>query len=248
MITPSRLFDRNFISRQHARRSPISPDHRFLFEYGERDALERLDFLKDRPKRAAIHGRRPNDLFGGSDRFKFSDDEELTFIGEKRHERYDLILSLFSLHAINNVPRALSGMRDHLDDKGVILACAFGENTLSTLRQALAMAESDVRGSATPRIYPFAPAASWAGQMQSAGLALPVADAETLTVHYRTLRALLLDIRMMGEANGMTQRSRIPLTRTIIDRAEHTYQSLAADEEGLMPATFDIVWMMGFKN
>lgn len=248
MTQAPRLFDRKFISLQHGRRSPLSPDHRFLFEHAERDALERLEFLKEKPQRVAIHGRRPRDPFGSADRFKFSDDEELVFIGDRQHERYDLILSLFSLHAINDVPRALASMRDHLDDKGVILACAFGERTLATLRQSLAMAESEIRGAASVRVYPFAPASSWAGQMQSAGLALPVADAEPLTVHYRSLRALLQDLRMMGEANGMTQRGRLPLTQAVIERAEEIYKTLDPTDDGLLPVTFDIAWMMGFKN
>src|SRR5690606_26861293 len=105
----------------------------------------------------------------------------------------------------------LKSMKAHLNDQGVFLGCVFGGKTLSTLRQSLAAAEMDIFGEAGPRVYPFAEAAGWAGQMQAAGFALPVADSEVLSVHYRSLAALLKDIRMMGEANGMAQRPRRPL-------------------------------------
>lgn len=249
----ARLFDREFISRQHARRSPLSPDHDFLFRHVEEDAKARLSFLKMPPSSAAIQGRRPSAelaaLFPTVARYKLhAATEELEFFEPKPLEKFDIVLSLLSLHAANDVQAVLGHMKNALTGQGLVLASVFGPRTLSPLRQALAAAETEIRGSAGPRIYPFAEAGSWAGQMQQAGFALPVADAETLTVHYRSLNALLTDIRMMGEANGMTQRPRMSLMPQIVARAEEIYKELAPSEDGLLPVEFEIVWMQGFKS
>lgn len=249
----AKLFDRSFVSRQHARRSPLSPDHDFLFRHIEDDALARLSFLKTPPKIAAIQGRRPSatlaDRFPQVTRFKLHEDSEdyLPF-DDNAAAPFDLILTLLSLHAANDVPHVLSWMKSALSEQGLMLACVFGPRTLSTLRQALAAAENELRGAAGPRVYPFAEAPAWAGLMQQAGFALPVADAEIVTVHYKSLNALLKDIRMMGEANGLAARPRSPLSPPIVERAEEIYRELAPSEDGLLPAEFEIVWFQGFKN
>ncbi len=247
----SALFNRNFISAQHGRRSPVPAEFRFLFDEVEADARARLDFLKEKPQTVALHGRRffnnAETEFPAHARFKLSDDEQLQFFG-KSHGAYDLILSLFSLHAVNDVPGVLKQFKDTLTEKGMVLACVFGPQTLATLRQALAAAEAEIFGAAGPRLYPFAGPASWVGQMQNAGYALPVADSEILTVHYKTLNGLLKDIRMMGEASGLIHRTRRPLFPKIIARAEEIYKEIAPDPDGLLQADYEIIWLQGFRS
>lgn len=245
------IFDRAFISGQHARRSPIPAAYRFLFNDAEADVRARLDFLKEKPQKIAIHGRRFFDdaanEFPHHDRFKLSDNEEMRFFGNEENE-YDLILSLFSLHAANDVSKVLAQFKNRLSEKGMVLACVFGPQTLATLRQSLAAAEIDLYGAAGPRLYPFAGPADWVGQMQTAGYVLPVADSEVMTVHNKTLRGMIEDVRMMGEASGLAQRTRRPLFPKIIDRAEEIYKTLVPDPDGLLPAEYEVVWLQGFKS
>jgi len=245
------IFDRKFISAQHGRRSPIAPAFRFLFDHAEEDTRARLSFLKDTPQNVAIHGRRFFDdaatEFANHTRFKLSDDEQMLFLGED-NAPYDLILSLFSLHAVNDVSKVLSQLKNKLTEKGMVLSCVFGPQTLNTLRQALAAAEQEICGNAGARLYPFAGPAAWVGQMQTGGYALPVADSEIVTVHYKTLKGMINDVRMMGEASGLVQRTRRPLFPKIIARAEEIYKDLAPDPDGLLPADYEIIWMQGFKS
>lgn len=250
---PTPIFDRAFISNQHGRRSPIDPKYRFLFDPAEKDALDRLDFLKEKAKTVALHGRRffkhADTQFHQHARFKTSPHEDFEFIDNADDlTHFDAVISLFSLHAANDVQKVLNELKNKLTDKGMFVGCVFGAKTLPLLRQALATAEQDIRGTAGARIYPFAEAPAWVGQLQNAGYALPVADSELITVHYKSLRGMLTDLRMMGEANGMVNRPRTGLTPAIIDRAEVIYKELANDENGLLPATYEIIWLQGFKS
>lgn len=252
-MTDNLIFDRAFISAQHKRRSPIPEKYRFLFDKTEEDALARLDFLKDKAQTTAIHGRRfftkPEAHFREFMRFKLSTNELWQDIENNNDlEKCDAIISLFSLHGVNNAPNVLKLFRERLTNKGMFVGCVFGPQTLSTLRQALATAEQDVRGETAPRIYPFAEASAWVGLLQNAGYALPVADSEIVTVHYKSLKGLLTDLRMMGEANGMINRSRKSLTPNIIKRAEEIYKNLTNDPDGLLPAHYEIVWLQGFRS
>jgi hypothetical protein len=121
-----------------------------------------------------------------------------------------------------------------------------GGETLSELRQALAEAEDDSRGGAAPRVSPFAGRRDLAGLLQRAGFALPVADAERLTLRYGDALALMRDLRAMGATSVLSERDRRPLTRAILARAAAIYANRFADPDGRVRATFDVLWMSGW--
>jgi len=56
--------------------------------------------------------------------------------------------------------------------------------------------------------------------MQRGGLALPVADTDTVVVSYNNIFELMRDLRGMGETNILIERSRIPATKAFFLRAK----------------------------
>ena len=82
--------------------------------------------------------------------------------------------------------------------------------------------------------------------MQRAGFALPVADVETITVRYATPFGLIEDLRAMGAANALVDRSRKPATRRLFSRMAQIYAERYADPDGRVRATFSLVWMSGW--
>ena len=82
--------------------------------------------------------------------------------------------------------------------------------------------------------------------LQRAGFALPVTDVERMTVRYRNARALLHDLRRMGAANALAERSQKPLKRAVLARAEEIYAERFADPDGRLRATFDVIWLSGW--
>jgi hypothetical protein len=82
--------------------------------------------------------------------------------------------------------------------------------------------------------------------MQRAGFALPVVDLESLTVRYGSMFALLADLRAMGAANALIERSRKPLKRRMLLRAAEIYAERFADSDGRIRATFDLIFLSGW--
>ena len=78
-----------------------------------------------------------------------------------------------------------------------------GGGTLAELRTALVEAELAEEGGISPRVSPTADLADAAALLQRAGFAMPVADADTITVTYPDMLALLRDLRGMGETNAL---------------------------------------------
>ena len=117
----------------------------------------------------------------------------------------DLVISLMSLHMVNDLPAHLVAARKLLKPDGLFLAALPGEKTLQELRACLYEAETAITGGVSPRIIPMAAIRDLGGLLQRAGFALPVADLISAPVTYRNPLTLLKDLRGMGERQCTAQ-------------------------------------------
>ncbi|RWE52350.1 methyltransferase domain-containing protein [Mesorhizobium sp.] len=161
-------------------------------------------------------------------------------------ESLDLAVSLLSLQAMNDIPGMLVQIRRALKPDGLFLGAFAGAGTLSELRESLLAAETELYGGASPRVIPFTDVRDAGALLQRAGLALPVADVETVTVRYDSLFGLMADLRAMGETSALIDRSRRPGTRRLFARVAEIYAERFSDADGRIRASFPIVWMSGW--
>lgn len=161
-------------------------------------------------------------------------------------ESLDLVVSLLSLQAMNDIPGMLIQIRRALRPDGLFLGAFAGAGTLFELRESLLAAETELYGGASPRVTPFTDVRDAGALLQRAGLALPVADVETVTVRYASLFNLMADLRAMGETSALTDRSRRPGSRKLFARAAEIYAERFSDPDGRVRASFSIVWMSGW--
>ena len=169
------------------------------------------------------------------------DEERLPFA----EASLDLVVSLLSLHWINDLVGALVQVRRSLKPDGLFVGAFLGGATLTELRQSLIAAEAEVRGGAGLRVSPFADGIDAAGLLQRAGFAIPVADIDRVTVRYANPLKLMADLRAMGETNALVDRARTPLTRPVLARAFEIYAERFGLPDGRIPATFEIVTVTG---
>ena len=240
---PPRLFDRSAILRHRARAARMSGDA-FLLREAAEGIAERLAAVNRRFAQSLdIEGRAKLDMvaehqtvagFGADD---FLDVEAAAF---------DLAVSILSLHAVNDLPGVLAQIKRALKPDGLFLAVLFGGETLFELRNSFAVAEIATTGGISPRVSPFADTRDLGGLLQRAGFALPVADVERTTVLYRDFGSLVRDLRVHGETNALTERSRRPLSRAALAALRAHYQTHHAESDGRLRATFDTVYLTGW--
>jgi SAM-dependent methyltransferase len=171
------------------------------------------------------------------------DPELLPFGG---HAGFDLAVSALALQHVNDLPGALLQVRRALKPDGLFLAGLLGGATLTELRQAFLQAESETEGGASPRVAPFAELRDLGGLLQRAGFALPVVDADIITVRYGDPFSLMRDLRAMGLTNALHDRRRAPLRRATLMRAAAIYAERFSDPDGRLRATFEILWLSGW--
>ncbi|MBL8642726.1 MAG: methyltransferase domain-containing protein [Rhodospirillaceae bacterium] len=173
----------------------------------------------------------------------FAADEEALPLAE---QSLDLVLSNLSLHWVNDLPGALVQARRALKPDGLFLATVFGGETLKELRACLMEAESEVSGGASPRVSPFVDVRDAGSLLNRAGFALPVVDADAMTVTYAEPLKLLADLRAMGETNAVHERNKRFMRRDVLGRALQLYAEKFVDARGRVVATFQIVTLTGW--
>lgn len=161
-------------------------------------------------------------------------------------QQIDLITSTLTLHWLDDLPGALLQMRRALKPDGLLLATLLGSGTLQELRDVLMQAELELTGGASPRVAPFVEIKDAGALLQRAGFALPVADADKLTVRYDNMFALIRDLRAMGATSTLLERSRKPVKRDVFLRAAELYAENHSDADGRIRATFNVISLSGW--
>ena len=154
---------------------------------------------------------------------------------------FDAVLSNLSLHWVNDLPGALLQIRQALKTDGLFLASMLGGGTLTELRDCLTEAEVSITGGLSPRVSPFADVRDLGALLQRAGFALPVVDADVVTVSYENPMKLLYDLRGMGESNAVAEAKGGLARRDVIAQAMALYQERHRDADGRFPATFQVL-------
>ena len=172
-----------------------------------------------------------------------ADEEMLPFAADS----FDLVASNLDLHWVNDLPGALIQIARALRADGLFLAAMLGGRTLAELREALLAAELEGEGGAGPRVSPFADVPDAGALLQRAGFALPVVDRDTITIAYADALALMRDLRAMGETNAVVGRRRGFSRRATLLGAAALYQERFAGTDGRIYATFDVIYLTGWK-
>jgi len=265
MADPVTVFDRATLRRRRDRAAAGFKGHDFLFREVAARLVERLGDVRRRFPLAldlGAHGGLLAEALAG--RFGIerlvqtdlstamlraaqgprvaADEEALPFAPGV----FDLALSLMSLHWANDLSGVLVQTRRSLRADGLFLAAMFGVGTLRELRESLADAEIAVEGGASPRVSPFVEVRDAGALLQRAGFALPVVDRDPITVSYPDALALMRDLRGMGETNALAARPRTPARRETLARAAAIYAERFAGRDGRIPATFEIVYLIGW--
>ena len=161
-------------------------------------------------------------------------------------ESLNCVISLFSLNSVNDVPGSLAQLRSALKPDGLFLGCLFAGRTLSELRDAWLSAETDITGGASLRIAPFADLRDIGSLMQRAGFALPAVDLDVTTVRYKDALALMREIKALGFQHALKERSRRPVSASLLARAAALYDERYRDADGRIRTTVETAWVIGW--
>jgi len=163
-------------------------------------------------------------------------------------ETFDLVLSSLSLHWINDLPGVLAQINNILKPDCAFIGAMLGGDTLFELRTSLQLAEQDRLGGMSPRVSPLADVRDVGGLLQKARFKMLTVDVEDIVVDFPDTFALMQDLQAMGESNAVLGREMGAIRRDVLLACEGIYRELHGNEDGSIPATFRIIYMIGWKE
>ncbi|XP_042086358.1 arginine-hydroxylase NDUFAF5, mitochondrial isoform X2 [Ovis aries] len=171
-----------------------------------------------------------------------ADEEFLPF----RENTFDLVVSSLSLHWVNDLPRALEQIHYVLKPDGVFIGAMFGGDTLFELRCSLQLAETEREGGFSPHVSPFTAVNDLGHLLGRAGFNTLTVDTDEIQVNYPGMFELMEDLQGMGESNCAWNRKAL-LHRDTMLAAAAVYREMYRNEDGSVPATYQIYYMIGWK-
>lgn len=249
------LFQRDLYRARRDKSGAQFAKHDFLHRIAEDRAMERLDAMDRTFERALVIGA-ATDALAHHPKLKqcvFADmaasrvpDNVTSYVLDEEalpvaHQSLDVVISLLSLHAINDVPGALIQMQRALKADGLLLVITAGAHSLHELRDSLAQTEARLYGGISPRVSPFMEVRDAGGLLQRAGFHLPVVDNERLMLSYENLHGLMRELRGAGEANHLHDRVSSLTSRHFFDAVDAYYSQYYGDDEGRIACTAELL-------
>ncbi|WVR00077.1 hypothetical protein IAU59_007219 [Kwoniella sp. CBS 9459] len=158
----------------------------------------------------------------------------------------EAVVSAGGLHWVGDIVGALTQVRHVLKPDGVFVGAVLGGDTLFELRTSLQLAEQERRGGIANRVSPMINPTDAPSLLNRAGFTLTTIDVEDMIINYPSVWELMADLRDMGESNAILGR-RPHVSRDVLLAAEAIYKELYGDEDGSVPATFQIIFLIGWK-
>ncbi|WP_033068432.1 methyltransferase domain-containing protein [Thalassospira australica] len=266
MADPITVFDRDILKLRRDRAATKAQDYNFLFaETAERLADRLDDTTRNFPlavdlgchsgelgqiigARGGIKTLYQTDIAEGYARAAKGNNGKASLVADEEFLPFaegslDLILSNMSLHWVNDLPGMLLQARRALKPDGLFLACMLGGDTLKDLREALMTAEAEEEGGVSPRVSPFVDVKDAGALLQRSGFALPVVDADDITIDYPDALKLMRDLSGMGESNLIAKRSKKFTKRSTLARAAAIYHERHARPDGRVHAKFQVIFL-----
>lgn len=234
----SRLADRIYdVSRTFPLALDVGYEKSHVAEYLSKDVVGRL-FLTDISD-SSLRKKRECEIPTLSVQ---ADEEFLPF----KENTFDLVFSSMSMHWINDLPGALRQIHQVLKPDGVFIGAMLGGETLYELRCSLQLAELEREGGFSPHISPYTAVTDLGNLLGQAGFNMLTVDIDDVQVHYPGILEVMTDLQGMGESNCAWNRKSL-LHRDTILSAAAIYKEMYGSEDGSVPATFQILYMIGWK-
>ncbi|TVY35022.1 Arginine-hydroxylase, mitochondrial [Lachnellula subtilissima] len=172
------------------------------------------------------------------------DEERLPF----EAETFDAVLSSLSMHWINDLPSQLAQINHVLKPDSPFIAAMFGGDTLYELRTSLQLSDQERRGGVATHVSPLADVRDMGGLLQKAGFKMLTVDVDDIIVDFPDTFSLMRDLQAMGESNAVLGREAGGIQKDVLLANEGIYRELHGNEDGTLPATFRMIYMIGWKE
>ena len=156
------------------------------------------------------------------------------------------MISIVSLHWVNDLPGALLRARQCLKPDGLFLGAMLGGDTLHELARGIdGSGKRYTRRRRSTRLS-LCQIRGCCGPDATRRFALPVVDSDLLTVTYENAFLLMQELRGMGEGNAVIARRKHMTPKSVFLRAAEIYQQRHGTADARITASFQVLYLTGW--
>jgi SAM-dependent methyltransferase len=164
-----------------------------------------------------------------------------------KNKKFDLIVSNFCLHNINDKEKHLSKLYNLLEKDGLLICNFVGEKTLNELKNSLIKTDDYIFNGIFMRSAPTLRMLDISDLSSKIGFKELVSEKITFKIYYDNVHKLLFDIKGVGENIKLKNTKKGLLTKNYLSILNNFYKNNFSDENGIR-ATCDIISISGWKN
>ena len=163
-------------------------------------------------------------------------------------EEFDMVLSSFFLHWINDLYGFLKQINLIIRPGGVFIGALAGGDSLIELRNSITKAETEISGGNRQRFSPMINIKDLGMLLQRANFDLTVVDSEKVKIIYKNIFDIMYDLRGMGEQNTTFNRNKFFTNKKLFNLADQIYRNNYVNNEGKLLNTIEIIFFIGWKK
>ncbi|CAG9328297.1 unnamed protein product [Blepharisma stoltei] len=164
---------------------------------------------------------------------------------------FNLIVNNLQLHWLNKIGQTLEKCLLSLQPDGALIGTAMGGDTLQELRIALSLGEQEREGGVSPHVSPMFHLTDIGQILYKVNYKLVTATADQKTLYFNDAFQLMNFLQSVGEGNASLNARKSVSRDTFIAAAaiyEHLFKVREGQYTGKLPATFDMVHYIGWKE
>ena len=154
-----------------------------------------------------------------------------------KNESFDLVVSVMSMHSINNLQYLIDSVYDILKPGGLFIGTVFGPSTLLELKRAGYMVWGE---DCRCRFYPSIEVKKAGQLISSTKFSMCSSDSSMINIEYDDITQLFIDLRGMSETGGLNQTCKTKVTVSDLREIKNNYRGNVA--------AFEIICITGMKS
>ncbi|MDR2007810.1 MAG: methyltransferase domain-containing protein [Alphaproteobacteria bacterium] len=158
---------------------------------------------------------------------------------------FDIVISNFSLHNINNPADAFKNIYRILSQGGAFLMSIPIAGTLYPLNEVLFDVEMRLFNGVSPRIHPFADITTLGNLVQAAGFQDITVDKDKIAIMYSSVDKIFADLKNAGQNNILTNRNKNYVGKNFFKEVELGLQKYK--EQNHYPITIEFANLIAWK-
>lgn len=151
------------------------------------------------------------------------------------NQSVDMIFSNLDLHWVDDLIKCFAEFRRVLKPDGLLMFTLLGPDSLRELRESFISATQQLN-----HVHEFSDMHDVGDVLLKSQLVDPVMDMEQITVNYKTVKKLLLDIKECGGQNARADKPRNLMGKNNWQKMLNAYEAQRVG--GKLPATFEIIY------